>query len=112
MTSVLDLIYKGRMNITPSSTWSIRSLVQTLKINAEDVSVISGGKKPLTPIVNTTTPNNHQSSTVKVGRKRKQTSEQTPTNSKVAKVSPEQPPRSRRKRGRQSLQPQDTSAES
>ena len=40
---------KGRMNITPTSTWAIRSLVEILKINAEDVSVISAGAKKLTP---------------------------------------------------------------
>lgn len=49
MTAILDLVYKGRMNITPTSTWAIRSLVEILKINAEDVSVISAGAKKLTP---------------------------------------------------------------
>ena len=48
MTAILDLVYKGRMNITPTSTWAIRSLVEILKINAEDVSVISAGAKKLT----------------------------------------------------------------
>ena len=47
MTAILDLVYKGRMNITPTSTWAIRSLVEILKINAEDVSVISAGAKKL-----------------------------------------------------------------
>ena len=53
MTSILDMIYKGRMTITPQSTWAIRSLVKELMINAEDVSVINtGSKKPLTPVMN------------------------------------------------------------
>ena len=39
------------MNITPTSTWAIRSLVEILKINAEDVSVISAGAKKLTPAI-------------------------------------------------------------
>ncbi len=43
--AILDLLYKGRMNITPSNTYAIRSLVQVLKISAEDVSVITGAKK-------------------------------------------------------------------
>jgi hypothetical protein len=51
MTAILDLVYKGRMNITPTSTWAIRSLVEILKINAEDVSVISAGAKKLTPAI-------------------------------------------------------------
>ena len=52
MTSILDLVYKGRMNITPTSTWAIRSLVEILRINAEDVSVISGGaKKPALTLI-------------------------------------------------------------
>ena len=52
MTSILDLVYKGRMNITPSSTWAIRSLVEILRINAEDVSVISAGaKKPALTLI-------------------------------------------------------------
>ena len=51
MTAILDLVYKGRMNITPTSTWAIRSLVEILKINAEDVSVISAGAKKITPAI-------------------------------------------------------------
>merc|ERR1719215_2614636 len=47
MTTILDLVYKGRMNITPYCTWAIRSLVQLLRIDAEDVSVITAKKQPL-----------------------------------------------------------------
>ena len=44
MAAMMDLLYKGRMYITPSNTWAIRSLVEVLRINAEDVSVISGSR--------------------------------------------------------------------
>jgi len=97
MTAILDLVYKGRMNITPTSTWAIRSLVEILRINAEDVSVISAGaKKPTpaiklsvpkpgtpqqksgatvetTPVTPVTTPQNNGATDKRVGRKRKQT---------------------------------------
>ena len=33
------------MNITPINTWTIKNLAETLKINADDVSVISEGPK-------------------------------------------------------------------
>jgi len=46
MAAMMDLLYKGRMYITPSNTWDIRSLVEILTINAEDVSVISGSRLP------------------------------------------------------------------
>ena len=87
--NILDLIYKGRMHITPTSTWAIRSLVQILRINAADVSVISGAKKPfVAPIA--TMANNNQPVNSKPARKRKQEAIEPvqQSNSKVAKVVP------------------------
>lgn len=77
MAALLDLIYKGRMNITPSNTWDIRSLVQVLCINAEDVSVISSGaKKPALPPIDShsNVSNNSNDSLKKSSRKRKRES--------------------------------------
>jgi len=95
MTSILELVYKGRMNITPTNTWAIRSLVETLRINAEDVSVISaaaGAKKTaapsLTKNLNTSqkeiseTPLNNGAEPRRAGRKRKETTE-TPSKTPV-----------------------------
>lgn len=76
MNSILDLVYKGRMNITPTSTWAIRSLVQVLKINADDVTVITGAKKPPMMASPTPEPVTPVSSSGKPSRKRKQ--ENTP----------------------------------
>ena len=90
MTSILDLIYKGRMTITPQSTWAIRSLVKELMINAEDVSVVnSGSKKPLTPVISHVQqqqPNVNVDEEQRSSRKRKRDSiGDTPKASKLAK---------------------------
>ena len=46
------------MYITPSNTWALRGLVEVLRINAEDVSVISGSRLsiPALPITPSLTP--------------------------------------------------------
>jgi len=90
MTAILELVYKGRMNITPTNTWAIRSLVETLRINAEDVSVISAAsaaKKTApsltekSPIViqadnlEAAQPLNNGAEPRRAGRKRKETTE-------------------------------------
>ena len=46
LTSLLDIIYKGQMMIAPPSTWAVKNLVQTLQINAKNVSVLSNVKFP------------------------------------------------------------------
>lgn len=58
MAAMMDLLYKGRMYITPSNTWALRGLVEVLRINAEDVSVISGSRLsiPALPITPSLTP--------------------------------------------------------
>ena len=86
MAAMMDLLYKGRMYITPSNTWDIRSLVEVLSINAEDVSVISGSRLP--PITSSQSPvlpapapasNVTEKSTTTSNRKRKrQTLESVP----------------------------------
>jgi len=84
MTAILELVYKGRMNITPSNTWAIRSLVETLRINAEDVSVISAGAKKTPSLAGNSNPSasqtddsnlgplNNGAEPRRAGRKRKQ----------------------------------------
>ena len=78
---MLDLVYKGCMNITPINTWTIKNLAETLKINADDVSVISEAAKNTLNFVHV--PDKIHSDTSrdslktdiepqKIGRKRKQ----------------------------------------
>lgn len=73
------------MNITPTSTWAIKSLVQILKINAEDVSVISGTKKPVTiPILPANPKSETQEPVNNKTRKRKAENKDEPKAKKVA----------------------------
>ena len=55
------------MNITPSNTWAIRSLVETLRINAEDVSVISAGAKKTPSLAGNSNPSASQTDDSNLG---------------------------------------------
>ena len=118
MTSILDLIYKGRMTITPQSTWGIRSLVKELMINAEDVSVVnSGSKKPLTPVLRQVQPNpnvNVDEEQQRSSRKRKRNSiGDTPKAAKLAKpnTSTSKKGKKSKNKGNQQIEPVDSELE-
>ena len=86
MTSILDLIYKGRMTITPQSTYAIRSLVKVLMINAEDVSIIaSGSKKPVTPILPASTASTASPEVQNTRKRKRESLGETPKPAKIPK---------------------------